>query len=77
MRIAVVNDMPSPSKSSAGLCQGPGHTLAWVAVNGREAVEKCLQDRPDLILMDLIMPVMDGVQATGIIMKESPARSSS
>lgn len=73
MRIAVVNDMPlAVEVLRRVIASAPEHTLAWVAVNGKEAVEKCLQDRPDLILMDLIMPVMDGVQATGSIMKESP-----
>ena len=37
------------------------------AVNGREALEVARQERPDLILMDVRMPVMDGVQATRIL----------
>lgn len=73
MRIAVVNDMPlAVEVLRRVIAMAPEHDLAWVAVNGREAVEKCLQDRPDLILMDLIMPVMDGVQATRKIMNASP-----
>jgi two-component system response regulator WspF len=74
MRIAVVNDMPlAVEVLRRVIASAPDHTLAWVAVNGREAVEKCREDRPDLILMDLIMPVMDGVQATDKIMKETPS----
>ena len=34
------------------------------AANGLEAVELCKKDRPELILMDLRMPVLDGVEAT-------------
>ncbi|MCD6308673.1 MAG: chemotaxis-specific protein-glutamate methyltransferase CheB, partial [Candidatus Latescibacteria bacterium] len=44
----------------------------WVAENGEEAVRKCAEDTPDIVLMDLIMPVMDGVQATREIMKRNP-----
>lgn len=73
MRIAIVNDMPlAVEVLRRVIASAPEHTLAWIAVNGREAVEKCRQDCPDLILMDLIMPVMDGVQATARIMQSTP-----
>ncbi len=40
--------------------------------NGKEAVELARALKPDLILMDLVMPVMDGIQATKIIKTEMP-----
>ncbi|MGF1762838.1 protein-glutamate methylesterase/protein-glutamine glutaminase [Aliivibrio kagoshimensis] len=43
-----------------------------VAVNGREAVEKAKSIRPDVITMDIEMPVMDGITAVREIMKASP-----
>ena len=50
----------------------PEYQVAWIAADGAEAVAKCAKDTPDLILMDLLMPVMDGVEATRQIMKQSP-----
>ena len=73
MRIGIVNDlMLAVEALRRVVCSVPGYTLAWIARDGQEAVQKCAADRPDIILMDLIMPVMNGVEATRHIMIESP-----
>ena len=73
MKIAIVNDMVIAVEALRRvLLTVPEHQVAWIAKDGAEAVAKCAKDTPDLILMDLIMPVMDGVEATRQIMKQSP-----
>lgn len=72
MRIALVNDLPLALEALRRALAGSPHTIAWTARNGAEAVQLCADDRPDLILMDLIMPVMDGVEATRRIMRANP-----
>ena len=49
-----------------------GYKIAWITRQGDDAVRKCASDRPDLILMDLDLPVLDGVEATRRIMRQSP-----
>jgi two-component system response regulator WspF len=73
MRVAIVNDLALAREVLRRLVACvPGYSVAWMAVEGAEAVRRAAEDRPDVILMDLVMPVMDGVEATRRIMAESP-----
>ncbi|MGM9967164.1 MULTISPECIES: response regulator transcription factor [unclassified Rummeliibacillus] len=47
-------------------------TVVAEATNGQEAVDLSLQHRPDVILMDMVMPIMSGSEATEAIIKEWP-----
>jgi chemotaxis response regulator CheB len=73
MRVAIVNDsLLAREVIRRSVLVRPDVTIAWVATNGAEAIERCCNDRPDLILMDLVMPDVDGVAATAQIMRDCP-----
>jgi two-component system response regulator WspF len=73
MRIAIVNDLMLAREVLQRLVLSvPDYSIAWVAEDGDVAVRKAIADRPDAILMDLVMPRVNGVEATRRIMKESP-----
>jgi DNA-binding NarL/FixJ family response regulator len=75
-RLLIVDDHDLIRESTQLMLEGePDLEVVGEAVNGRHAMELCRQLRPDLVLMDVRMPEMDGLTATREIKKEMPAIS--
>ena len=50
----------------------PDLRVVGQAANGREAVDLVLEEQPDIVLMDILMPLLDGLEATRRILRDSP-----
>jgi NarL family two-component system response regulator LiaR len=74
IRILIVDDHPIVREGLMTLISHePGMEVIGFATNGLDALDKSRSLQPDVILMDLVMPRMDGVQATAEILRQQPA----
>jgi AmiR/NasT family two-component response regulator len=72
LRIAVADDEPDMREYFQKGLRRLGHDVVGVAANGRELVELCRAARPDLVITDIKMPDMDGIDAAAAIYRERP-----
>ena len=73
IRVLLVDDHTLVRKALAGHIQkNPDITIVGEASDGKAGVNLARELRPDIVLMDISMPVMDGVEATRIIHSELP-----
>jgi DNA-binding NarL/FixJ family response regulator len=72
MRILLVDDHPITRAALASLLEGHGFSVAGEAADGDEAIELARRLRPDLVLLDLSMPGLDGLQALPRIREAAP-----
>jgi len=71
LRVVVADDQALVRVGFRGIIDAtPGFTVVGEAGNGQEAVEVTRRARPDVVLMDVRMPVMDGIEATRQIMTD-------
>ena len=73
MKIGIVNDLAMATQAiTAALNSTSEHRVLWTATNGHEAIKFCQTNTPDLVLMDLVMPGMNGAATTHAIMQACP-----
>jgi DNA-binding NarL/FixJ family response regulator len=72
LRIIIADDDPLARRVVRDALQDAGVIVIAEAANGREAVELARHYRPDIVLMDIIMPGIDGLEATRLLAREVP-----
>jgi two-component system response regulator WspF len=73
MRIGLADDDLSEVQLVRRLLESvPGHHIAWASQTEAETIEKCVNDKPDLILLKLSMRALDAARMTRVIMQRSP-----
>lgn len=72
IKVLVVDDAPFIREVLCDICRSEGHTVVGEADNGKLAVELALSLKPDIVLMDLVMPIKSGIEATKEILKVNP-----
>ncbi|MGZ4809119.1 MAG: response regulator [Thermoanaerobaculia bacterium] len=72
MRIIIADDHPLFRDGLRSLLTAQGHEVVAEARNGKEAIDLAREHHPDLVLMDVSMPELDGISATRQLASEQP-----
>ncbi len=70
--VLVVDDAAFMRLSIKNMLQGTDYQVVAEAENGKEAIEKYLEHKPDIVTMDITMPVMTGIEAVRELVKKDP-----
>src|SRR5215217_8394805 len=72
LRVIIADDDPFARRVIKGALQAAGLIVVAEAKDGNEAVELAVYYRPDVVIMDVVMPRVDGILATRRILKQVP-----
>ena len=71
-KILIVDDSRAARRILKDILERHGHTIVGEAVNGKEGYELYQSTNPDIVTMDITMPVMDGIDSLKLIMRLNP-----
>ena len=73
-RILLIEDSPTESAVMTQLLEKHGHEVT-ASANAEEGIEVCKRDLPDIVLMDVVLPGMNGFQATRALGRDEGTRA--
>jgi threonine synthase len=73
-RIAIVDDEPNVRVLVRRILQSQGNYQLFEAADGKSAVDMIMKERPDLVILDLMMPDMDGFQVMDALQKHNETK---
>ena|SRR5258706_310257 len=73
-KILIVDDSPTNRHALTEMLRKHGYQCS-IAETGKEAIERAKSEKPDMILMDVVMPDMDGYQATRTITRDEETKN--
>ncbi|MBE5942252.1 MAG: response regulator [Lachnospiraceae bacterium] len=71
-KILIVDDSRTSRKILKGILENAGYEVVGEATNGQEGYERYVELMPDIVTMDITMPVLDGIEALKKIKNEYP-----
>lgn len=72
IKIMVVDDSPFAAKQIQDLVEENGYEVVAYAKNGEEGIKLYEEVHPDIVILDIIMPGIDGLETAQIILKKDP-----
>ncbi len=74
-KFVIADDEPITIMDIREILEYAGHSVVGEANDGFDAIELCKKHKPDVVLMDIKMPLLDGLKASQIIINEQLARA--
>ena len=75
MQVVIADDEPITRMDLKEILEKEGHQVVAEAADGFDAIECCRNCRPDLVIMDVKMPLLDGITASKVIVEENLAET--